>query len=200
MIFFIFLIKISFSYNLYSFKNTSSIFLNRNAIYGPITLSKNITSPPIIISSNGSILFKDRCSTISIYKLNQYTSSDIFFSEIHEPYLLSKFSNQIKNLKRYFLAKWGIQISWKNHLINTKRTFNSFQMFLLSNEFQYFAIFNFKKISKEYDFFMGYHNSICQNVFKNSFMHLFTINSKNDPIRQKYQKRKRLGIIPWMNK
>lgn len=51
-----------------------------------------------------------------------------------------------------------------------KGTFNSFQMFLFSNGLEYFVIFNYEKISKEYDFFMGYHNSICQNF---SFLPIF---------------------------
>ena len=68
----------------------------------------------------------ENCFKLAIFNLKTWTSSNIYFREIFDSYNLSKYSQYVKKIKRYFIAKWGLQITWSNHIVNSVSRQNKF--------------------------------------------------------------------------
>ena len=152
------------AYYLLLFETESTQFLQHKQYIGPIDLKKSFGNVSIFIYSDGYIQISNKCRSISVFQLNQSVTSDLFYSELKSSYFLSKYSNKVKRLKRYFLANWGFIITWTNHLVNTNGQFNIFQMIILTNGYENYAIFNYNKLKTNYEIFVGYKNNSCHKI------------------------------------
>lgn len=136
------------SYHLFPIqKNDTIIEMRIINEYGPILLKR--CTHQINIYADGMVVV-NKIYKFPVLNFNQSVTTEVYFREIDDVYSLSKYSNYVKEKSRYFMASWGVLISWKYHYLTriSQNGYNEFQFVLLSNTKETFSITNFHKLGK----------------------------------------------------
>lgn len=148
-------------------------FLNK-IVFKPKFLNSTLT-----IYDNGFFEVSKSCKSINVFKFkNKIYFSELNYSDLTSIYQLSLYSNKIKHVKRYFMAKSGLKITWVNKISKIAK-FNKFEIIILTNGFEFYVILQYEELDSIADAIIGYKNDSCfeTRFFKNTSSSLLLKNS-----------------------